>query len=354
MSTMGIRALLAVFVTVIHAYYRTIHRGNDMEGTGRTGPAAAAPAAARAPRRQRGSQASYLENMLVAKSWIAASEDKIVGTSRKGADFTCKHVELYNLMAREAIQNREPGYEQVFLERDVTFPTTQFVKLRKITYTFIAVRKQYPKTSGDNNKEEYYERIRPMVQAALKAKAGVPHSKPEKFEPIVDHLKKYPKFMSYMNDTEKVERPSGKRKSQKDARLEKVRQKVAADINLPTGSAFGGDQNASNPAAASLSGLVHQISSANHAYLAYGIAANAYQQQEQMRGLLAALKPEALPKFSETATLQAPALPPPPAAPAPPPPPAPDRATAKALNVDGDEDDDDFVGDDDEDDNDDE
>ena len=60
-----------------------------------TGGVAAAPAAAAPASRTRGAQASYVDNMLVAKSWISASEEPIVGASQKGDLFHIQHVEFW-------------------------------------------------------------------------------------------------------------------------------------------------------------------------------------------------------------------------------------------------------------------
>ena len=187
--------------------------------------ASAAPAAAAVPAAKgngRGRQASSFENMLVARSWINASEDPIVGAGQKGDQFNSKHVELYNKMVRDAIAKRTDGYETIDETRNTTFPITQFNRLRKITYAFLSVRKQLPQTSGDNSKEEYYERIRPKVADLLKKKS-LPHGKPGKFESVVDYLKRHPKFMSYMEASEKVARPKGKRRAQVNAKLDAVR-----------------------------------------------------------------------------------------------------------------------------------
>ena len=219
-----------------------------------TGAAAAAQGAVALAAKTRGTQPSPLENMLVARSWINASEDPIVGAGQKGDQFTSKHVQLYNEMARKAIADREPGFETIDLMRDVTFPSTQFSKLRKITYSFLSVRKLLPKTSGDSSKEEYYERIRPRVTSELKKKR-LPYGKPEKFESVVDYLKRHPKFMSFMNAEEKVNRPQGKRKQQYKAKLTAVRQQVEKDFGTVPRFAMASGGN--DQAVASLSGLMN-------------------------------------------------------------------------------------------------
>ena len=73
--------------------------------------------------------------------------------------------------------------------------------------------------------------------------------------------------------------------------------------------ASGGNEQA----VASLSHLVDHTVQSNHAILQHGMHAQAFQHQELMRGLLAAVNPEALAKFNETAKLQMPAPLPPPA-----------------------------------------
>ena len=153
--------------------------------------------------------------------------------------------------------------KQSTLTRDVTFPSTQFVKLRKITYAFLSIRKRYPKTSGDNSKAEYYERIRPKVVEELKKKK-LPYGKPEKFEPVVDYLKKHPKFMSFMEAEEKVNRPQGKRKAQTKAKLEAVRQQVEKDFGRFLLLAWLSSGNESGCGVAQRTGEPHRSSEPCH------------------------------------------------------------------------------------------
>ena len=89
-------------------------------------------------KKSRGTSASDIENLLVAKSWIAASEDLIVGKDQKQDVFQSKHVEYFFAMVREAISKKVEGYEELKPYRPASFPTTTFNKLCKITMAFLS------------------------------------------------------------------------------------------------------------------------------------------------------------------------------------------------------------------------
>ena len=217
-------------------------------------------AAAKQTKSYRGAEASPTENMLIARSFIAASEDKQVGNNMKTADFIEKHSNIYWKMAKDHYRSKKEGFDTIDLERPGTFPTTRWLKLRKSVHNVIAVRVRNPKTSGDNDRREWLKRIRPLVSEELKKK-GLPHSKPQQLEAVTDYLETKVKFRGFMDSEEEkaASRPSGTKKAKLDQKIAAVKGKVDAKLGVPgTESLFavpeeGGDA----PAAGFLKELQH-------------------------------------------------------------------------------------------------
>jgi len=273
---------------------------------------------------QRGKQASEVEFMLVARSWIAVSEDEIVGKSQDFGQFTEKHIMKYWELAAQYRAEKKADWENVQppKERTYNWPVERWNNLRKVVTSFQSVRLRHPKKSGENDLAAYYDRIRPMVKAALKDK-GATCRNPKAFEPIVDYLVSKPKFKQLGEDNTKEQRPKGKRAAQMDKQAEAIRKKVEAKFGVSsTDTLVGGD---SGGGAAVLAGLLEKMQDRSNAALVYAAqmqawqqAANMYNQQQHTMGLLASTNPAALEKYMSTNQV----VPPPGPPPMPPPPPA--------------------------------
>ena len=324
---------MPIFATEIDHFLPLTASEKTMSNAGAA--SAGAGAASEPKKKARGTSAADVENMLVARSWVAASEDPIVGKDQKQEVFQSKHVEYFFAMVREAMAKKVEGYEELKPHRPASFPTTTFNKLRKITMAFLSVRKRFPpRVSGENNLQEYYERIRPEVEKELKAKQ-LPAKNSERFEQVVDYLKDKPKFMSLMASFQRVPRPAGKRQAQQTKMLGEAKKKAMAKEGISDRSLFGagtGGGNDGQPAAAaSMATLVNHLATTNGQMYQHAMLQNAWQQQNQayqqhnhLMAVIAALNPQAAANL--------PPAPPPP--PPPPPPPAlaslPSRAVATA------------------------
>jgi len=251
----------------------------------------------------KGSAASAIKNQLVAKAWISTSEDPIISTNRKGTDFNLSFITTYWKFAKQYVEAKKKGHEKVCMTRAESFPRGQWTRIRQATFIFLAVKKRNPKTSGDNNKEEYYNRIRPLFQEELKLKK-LPYTKPVRFEIVADYLESFPKFMSHMND-ECGPRPTGKHAAQQAALLEKAKKKViqsegADDGNLSV--ADGG--NGTNQGVAAMKEVLSSIVQQNHQLLQTAIQQQEEAGRNQMRALILAINPAGLPAFEQMMSAQ--------------------------------------------------
>jgi len=230
---------------------------------------------------QRGKQASAVEFMLVARSWIAVSEDEIVGKSQDFGQFTEKHIMKYWELAAQYRQEKKPDWENVQSPKDrqYNWPVERWNNLRKVVTAFQSVRLRHPKKSGENDLQAYYDRIRPMVKAALKEKgATCCHSKA--FEPIVDYLVSKPKFKQLGEDNTKEQLPKGKRAAQLDKQADAIRKKIVAKFGVgSTDTLVGGD---SGGGAAVLAGLLEKMQDRSNAALVYAAQMQAWQQAANM------------------------------------------------------------------------
>lgn len=239
-----------------------------------------------------GQQASSLENYLLARAWIAVSEDSTVGSDQTAQSFKTKFHENFYRLRRTYVQQRKAGWQNINMNRALNFPSLQWTRIRKATYVCMAVRKCFPKKSGETNKETWYARIRPHIADGLKKK-NIAHTKPQRFESVADYLEKFPKFCSHMDQKEAVNRPVGKRRAQQDAQLSDVCQRVEAESGLANRSILEGGAPAQQGIQA-MSALFNQAFAQNQQMLATAMHSQQMAAHNQMHALVMALKPEQL------------------------------------------------------------
>lgn len=199
----------------------------------------------------------------------------------------------------------------------INFPTQQWTRIRKATYVCLAIRKRFPKGSGEN-KEAWYNRIRPKVVDELKKKS-LPYTAPERFEFVADYLSKFPKFCSHMEAKEATQRPGGKRKAQDEARVSSIRQRLESEAGMPSGNRSVLDGGpATQHGIAAMSSMLNSVYAQSQQMLVTVLHAQQVSAHQQTRALVMALRPEQLAAFdaAQPAPLSLP-LPPPAPAPAP-------------------------------------
>ena len=106
------------------------------------------------------------EDMLVARSWVAASEDPVVGTKLTGDDFRRKHFELYKQMMEDMTQ--DPMDEDTSCTEGSI--SERWNKIRKGVNLCISVKKRHPRTSGETSFDVWMKRLRPLVAEEYKKK----------------------------------------------------------------------------------------------------------------------------------------------------------------------------------------
>jgi len=245
-----------------------------------------------------GSAASAIENQLVAKAWISTSEDPIISTNRKGSDFNIAFIQTYWKFAKQYVEGKKKGFEKVCMTRAEAFPRSQWTRIRQATFLFLAVKKRNPRTSGDNNKQEYHNRIRPLFQEELKNKK-LPYTKPVRFEIVAEYLENFPKFMSHM-DAECAPRPSGKRAAQQQALLEQAKKRVIEAEGADEGNLSVADGGTgTNQGVAAMKEVLSSIVQRNDQLLQTAIQQQEANNRNQMRAFIFALNPTGLPAFEQ-------------------------------------------------------
>jgi len=239
----------------------------------------------------RGAKVSDVELMLVARAWVAASEDPIKGKGQKRDHFNNQFVANYASLCREHIKEQKPGHERI-IDRGAQFPIQQWPKIRRIVDCFVAVRIKWPRGTGESNTDDYNDKIRPKVLEMFKAKksSGLPSTCPKgKYEELVDYLSTKPKFKLLGQELEK--RPAGKRGKQQEKKLREAKTKVMR-------------QMAPSENESELSSMLLGLQKSNADTMTHALAHDewkvnmaAFSQQQQTIGMISATNPSALPAF---------------------------------------------------------
>jgi len=245
-----------------------------------------------------GKQASDIENMLLAKAWIATSENPTVSTDQTGNHFHLTFSTTYWKMAREFVQAKKPLYERISLDRAESFPKAQFARIRQATYILLSVRRKWPRTSGDTNIQEYYKRIRPKFAETLKDKNQA-HTNCDRYEAVADYLHGKPKFMSYM-DKKSVERPKGKRAMLQQQQLQAAKKHVMESEGAVNGNLSVLDGGAGTAqGAAAMAAILDQAAAQNQQMMAHAMYQQQLAQQQQNRAMIIAMNPDALAAYDQ-------------------------------------------------------